>query len=488
MKIALASSEAVPFAKTGGLGDVVGALFREFWQQGHEVTLFLPLYGGIRKTFGMHLHPACEPFSVPIGGDQKPCQVFVLTKLPFTSHAGRKPERQVGRVLFISNDFYYDRDDYYGTAAGAYPDNDARFIFFCKAIMEASRCMQLHFDVLHCHDWQTALTPLMMKEWCKNDHLFAETRTVFTIHNLGYQGIFPEQTLDFIGLDRRWFTMEGIEFYGQVNFLKAALISADVLTTVSPTYAREILTADFGFGLDGVLRKRRDDLYGILNGLDYSQWTPYADPHLPSRFSSSHLAGRAWCRRHLIKEHNLEDGLLRPLLGFVGRLVDQKGVDVLAQAIPGLIALGANIAIVGKGDPALQEMLRDLFRHYPGRMILHLGFDETLAHRIYATADLFLMPSRYEPCGLAQLIAMRYGAIPVARRTGGLADTIDHGRTGFLFNECSADALIAGVKEALAVRSDAKAWRRMIHAAMDEDFSWTRSADQYLRLFRDGSL
>lgn len=488
MKIALVSSEAVPFAKTGGLGDVAGTLFREFWLAGHDVTLFLPLYRNIRADYGAQLHEVGEEFLVPLGPDMLSCRVFSLTRLPFAPKAGRKPANQVGRVLFIANDSLYDRDEYYTTAAGAYPDNHARFVFFCKAVLEASRRLELRFDALHCHDWQTGLIPVMLKEWYGNDPLFAGMRTVFTIHNLGYQGIFPKETMEMIGLDRRWFSMEGLEFYGQVNFLKAGLIGADVLTTVSPTYAQEILTPAEGFGLDGVLRNRSDVLHGIVNGLDYAEWTPYSDPHLQSRFSSTHLAGRAWCRRHSVREFGFADGLDRPLLGFVGRLADQKGVDILTEAIPGLIDLGANIAIVGKGDPKLQEQLRTLSLDYPGRIWLMIGFDESVAHRIYAAADIFLMPSRYEPCGLGQMIAMRYGAIPVARRTGGLADTIDHGRTGFLFDDYSAAALLAGVREALGAWSDKKAWKKMVRAAMDEDFSWSRSAEQYLALYRNGYL
>lgn len=488
MRIALVSSEAVPFAKTGGLGDVAGTLFREFWLAGQDVTLFLPLYRAVREIYGAQLHETGTEFMVPLGPDMASCRVYRLEKLPFAPKAGRKPAKQRGQVLFIANDAFFDRDELYATAEAAYPDNDARFVFFSKAVLEASRRLGLAFDAVHCHDWQTGLIPLMMREWYGNDPLFADTRTVFTIHNLGYQGLFPEATMDIIGLDRRWFTMETLEFYGQVNFLKAGLVGADVLTTVSPTYAEEILTPAEGFGLDGVLRKRRDVLYGIVNGLDYAEWTPFADPHLPSRYSSTHLAGRAWCRRTLVKEFGLADGLERPLLGFVGRLADQKGVDILAEAIPGLIELGANLAIVGKGDAKLQELLRDASVTWPGRIWLMIGFDEKTAHRIYGIADIFLMPSRYEPCGLGQMIAMRYGAIPVARRTGGLADTIDHGRTGFLFDEYSSAGLLAGVAEALAVWSDRKAWKKIVRSAMDEDFSWQRSAEQYLQLYRAGAV
>lgn len=486
MKIALVSSEAVPFAKTGGLGDVAGTLFREFWLAGHDVTLFLPLYRTIRATYGAQLHEVGAEFSVPLGTDMVPCRVYRLAKLPFAPKAGRKSAKQSGRVLFLANDAFFDRDELYATAEAAYPDNDARFIFFSKAVLEASRRLGLGFDALHCHDWQTGLIPLMMKEWYGNDPFFAKTKSVFTIHNLGYQGLFPESTMELIGLDRRWFTMEGIEFYGQVNFLKAGLVGADILTTVSPTYAQEILTPAEGFGLDGVLRKRSDVLYGIVNGLDYAEWTPYSDPHLPSRYSSTHLAGRAWCRRTLLKEFGLTEGLERPLLGFVGRLADQKGVDILAEAIPELIALGTNIVIVGKGDAKLQELLSAASLKYTGRIWIMVGFDETVAHRIYGISDIFLMPSRYEPCGLGQMIAMRYGSIPVARRTGGLADTIEHGRTGFLFDEYSSAALLAGVREALEVWSDKKAWKKIVRAAMDEDFSWARSAGQYLKLYQDG--
>ncbi len=486
MKIAIVSSEAVPFAKTGGLADVAGTLFREFWQMGNEVVLFLPLYRCIMSRFGGALKELDEQFSIRLGSEDVVCRLFSLDKMPFAAKAGRRPGGQSGRVIFICNDAFFDRDDLYGTAGAEYADNAQRFIFFSKAVPEAISRLGYAFDAIHCNDWQTGLVPYYLKTMRSGAPVFARSRSVFTIHNLGYQGIFPPETMALTGLGWEHFTMHGLEFYGQMNLLKAGIVGADEITTVSPTYAREILTPEHGFGLEGALLSRRESLHGILNGIDYAEWTPYADPHLPSHYSSTHLAGKAWCRRKLVREWKLADGLARPLISFVGRLADQKGVDLLAEAIPEIIGLGANIVIVGTGDARLQDMLVSLRARFPDNLHLTIGFDEAHAHHVYAASDLFLMPSRYEPCGLGQMIAMRYGTIPVARRTGGLADTIDHGRTGFLFDEPTAVALAASVREALAAFADKRAWRRITRAAMDEDFSWTSSARQYLDLYRGG--
>ncbi len=487
MKIAIVSSEAVPFAKTGGLADVAGTLFREFWQMGNEVVLFLPLYRCVASRFGGDLKELGNPFLVRLGGDEAVCRLFTLDKLPFAAKAGRRPAGQSGRVVFIGNDAFFDRDDLYGPAGAEYADNARRFIFFSQAVLEAINRLEYAFDAIHCNDWQTGLVPYYLKTLRAGAPAVAQSRSLFTIHNLGYQGIFPAETMSLTGLGGEHFTMHGLEFYGQINMLKAGIVGADEITTVSPTYAREIMTTEQGFGLEGVLRSRRESLRGILNGIDYAEWTPYADPYLPSHYSSTHLAGKAWCRRKLVRQWKLADGLSRPLISFVGRLADQKGVDLLAEAIPEMIGLGANIVIVGTGDARLQDMLISLRERFPDNLHLTIGFSEAHAHHAYAAADIFLMPSRYEPCGLGQMVAMRYGTIPVARRTGGLADTIDHGRTGFLFDEQSAGALAAAVREALAAFADKRSWRRITRAAMDEDFSWTNSARQYLDLYRGGA-
>lgn len=486
MKIAIVSSEAVPFAKTGGLADVAGTLFRTFRQMGNDVVLFLPLYRSVRAQYGRDLREIDTPFSIQLGGEEATVRLFALDKMPFDSKAGRRPAGQSGRVLFVANDAFFDREELYGTADAAYADNAQRFIFFSKAVTEAISRLGYEFDAVHCNDWQTALIPYYMKTLWRGAPAFAKTRSVFTIHNLGYQGIFPPEAMALIGLGWEYFTLHGLEFYGQVNLLKAGIAGADAITTVSPTYAAEILTAEYGFGLEGALSARRERLHGILNGIDYAEWTPYADPHLPSRYSSAHLAGKAWCRRTLVSEWKLSDGLSRPLIGFVGRLADQKGVDLIAEAIPEMIRLGANIILVGKGEARLHNALSALQDRFPGHMHLTIGFAEPHAHHVYAASDLFLMPSRYEPCGLGQMIAMRYGTIPVARRTGGLADTIDHGRTGFLFDEPTAVALTGSVREALAALRNKSSWRKLVRAAMDEDFSWTRSAQQYLDLYQVG--
>lgn len=484
MKIAIVSSEAVPFAKTGGLADVAGTLFREFWQMGNDVVLFLPLYRCVRERFGSNLKELDEHFAIRLGHDDISCRLFALEKMPFAAKAGRRPAGQRGRVLFIAHDAFFDREELYATAEAAYPDNAQRFIFFSRAVVEAIARLGLSFDAIHCNDWQTGLVPYCLKTTRSGAPLFQNARTMFTIHNLGYQGLFPAETMALTGLGWEHFTMHGLEFYGQVNLLKAGIVGADVITTVSPTYSREILTSEQGFGLDGVLASRRESLHGILNGIDYAEWTPFTDPHLPSHYSSTHLAGKAWCRRTLAREWKLADGLSRPLISFVGRLADQKGVDLIAEAIPEMIALGANIIIVGRGEASLQDLLISLQDRFPGNLHLTIGFAEAHAHQVYAASDLFLMPSRYEPCGLGQMIAMRYGTIPVAFRTGGLADTIEHGRTGFLFDDLSAFSLLQCIRQALTVFSDKSAWRRLVRDAMDRDFSWASSARKYLSLYQ----
>jgi len=489
MRIALVSSEAVPFAKTGGLADVAGTLFREFWHLGHDVVLFLPYYRAVKNRWGRSLSEACPSFSVQLGDSSVTCRALSLDKLPFANKAGRRPAGQRGQVVFIEHDAFFDRDELYATAEGAYPDNRDRFIFFAKAAVEAMQRCGPAFDVVHCHDWQTGLIPLYLKTLWSGAAAFFHTRSVFTIHNLGYQGLFPADSLPLTGLGWEHFTMDGIEFFGQVNLLKAGIVGADAITTVSRTYAREMLTPEQGFGLDGILRKRSEVLFGIVNGIDYAEWTPFTDPFIPSRYSSTHLTGKSWCRRTFVKEHPLGGGLDRPLLSFIGRLADQKGVDVLVEVIPALIEEeGCNVAIIGKGIARLQEAMAALKGRYPDAMHLTLGFDEKLAHSLYAASDIFLMPSQYEPCGLGQMIAMRYGTVPVARRTGGLTDTIEDGVTGFLFDDYSADAFLICIRSALAAWKDKRSWRLMVRAAMDQDFSWERSAKEYCRLYMDGRV
>jgi starch synthase len=476
MKVLIATSEAVPFAKTGGLADVAGSLYREYGKTAtFDAALVLPLYREVREKFALRdtgLH-----FTIPVGAKSYPCRVWLF-----------EPS-----VYFLEGNEFFDRAELYGTAEGDYPDNAARFTFFNRAVLEACMALGLKPDVIHCNDWQTGLIPLYLKTVYRNE-FFRETASVLTIHNLGYQGLFGAVDFPLTGLGSEWFNPAGVEFYGKVNFLKAGIIAADRITTVSRTYAREILTPEFGYGLDGVLRTRSRDLSGIVNGIDVEEWDPARDPAIPARYGPSDLKGKATCRKRLVEECSLRlGGSDAPLVALVGRLSTQKGLDLFIEVADEIVASGIGVIIFGKGDESLQEKVRGLGAKHAGAVYARIGYDESFAHRIYAGSDLFLMPSQYEPCGLGQMIAMRYGTVPVARKTGGLADTIvDHDAlrgegTGFLFEEYRPKAMRDCLKRALCVFVDRRRWTKMLVGAMKTDFSWEKSARQYIGLYHSAS-
>jgi len=472
MKILIAASEAIPYAKTGGLADVTGSLLKEYGKiSAIETYLILPLYSGIQEKFCL----------VDTG---------ISVKIPIGPRwYGGKIWSHGSSVYFVECSELFGRPELYGTSQGDYPDNAKRFAFFSRAVLETCMSAGLKPDIIHCNDWQTALIPLY-RETLYNNDFFSKTMNVLTIHNVGYQGLFDASDLSSTGLGSEWFTPEGIEFYGRVNFLKGGLVSADILTTVSDTYAREILTPEYGYGLDGVLRKRSSDLYGVLNGIDTEEWDPWKDPHVPSNYRLSDIAGKAVCKRRLLQECSLDPGLGNaPLVAIVGRLSQQKGLDILLESVDDIISMGVGLVIFGKGDETRHARVLEVAERHQGTAFVKIGYDESLAHRIYAGSDMFLMPSRYEPCGLGQLIAMKYGTIPVARKTGGLADTIsdydpstDFG-TGFLFEEYGAASLKACVKRALRVFAERERWKHLIVRAMGMDFSWESSAKKYVELF-----
>jgi starch synthase len=493
MRIALISSEAVPFSKTGGLADVAGTLFREYNRMGVDASLFVPLYKVTAERFRGSLVDTGTEIDIPVGKIAKKCRVF-------TAANQKRGNQGHGTVYFVSNDEYFGRDEMYCDATGDYPDNDSRFIFFCKSVLEICRKFNLKFDVLHCNDWQTGLIPLYLMTLYRSGPLFKKTRTVLTIHNLGFQGLFPASALEITGLGTDIFNPEGIEFYGKVNFLKAGIISADIITTVSSTYAKEILTPEKGFGLDGVLRKRAASLFGVLNGIDYTEWNPAGDDFLPAAYSKIDLSGKAKCKKELMVQCAFKGSQETPLLCFVGRLSAQKGIDLLTGTVDELMKGGANLFVLGKGDRRFEEALKKYGHRYPGRVYIGTGFDEALAHLAYAGSDIFLMPSVYEPCGLGQMIAMRYGTIPVAYDTGGLADTIvspgDHAEkffcekvygtikeTGFLFGRHSREAFLGEIRKALCIYYNKDIWQKLIKNAMGRDFSWKKSAARYLELY-----
>lgn len=480
MDVLIASSEAVPFCKTGGLADVAGTLPKELEKLGLKVRLLLPLYKKVKR----------EPLR-PTGLKIK---VFISDRFEEASLWQGKTGRDVP-VYFIEKDKYYDRPELYQTSEGDYPDNAERFLFFSRAILEASKVLDLKPDIIHLNDWQTAMASVYLKTLYKDDPCFKRTASLLTIHNLGYQGLFWHLDMHLTGLGWEFFTPEGIEFYGKISLLKGGIVFSDIINTVSKTYSREIQTEEFGFGLDGVLRKRREDLYGIINGIDYDEWDPSRNGSIPSQFGLNDMKGKDICKRAVQKEMGLEDTGY-PLIGMITRLAGQKGLDILSESIEDIMKLDLQLIILGEGEETYHKKLSSISRKYPSRIGVKIGFDPVLARKIYAGSDFFLMPSRYEPCGLGQMISLRYGTIPIVRKTGGLADTVKEFSlnrsyktyktygNGFLFEEYSARALFRAIKKALGIYKDKRLLPLLVSNAMSCDFSWSVSAKKYLDLYK----
>lgn len=476
MNILLVASEVAPFAKTGGLADVAGALPQALARLGHDVRIFMPWYHTVsEKPFASErLHIKIE---VEVAGLKRSAEL----------RQGRLGEVP---VYFLDYPEFFQRQGLYGTTtAGDYPDNAQRFGLFCRAVLEALPQLDFRPDVLHLNDWQTGLIPVLLRSERRADPFYARTATVMTIHNLGYQGLFAPDTLTELGLGPELFHMEGLEYYGQLSFLKGGLFFSDLITTVSPSYCREIQTPEFGHGFDGILRKRRKELIGILNGIDYQQWNPATDAALHTPYSAEDPTGKV--QNKLDLQHQL--GLARdshlPILAMVTRLATQKGLDILEAAWPKLIRRPLQFVLLGDGEEQHMAFFRRLQDRHPELVSITLSFDDTLARRIYAGSDLFLMPSHYEPCGLGQLIALRYGSIPLVRRTGGLADTVDDADAdprgnGFVFKTPSARALLTALDRALKRYQDHEDWAQLVPRAMAGDFSWERSAQRYVAVYR----
>lgn len=469
MKVLFCVLEAVPFAKTGGLADVAGALPAALRKKDLDVRLMLPLYRGIERG---GLEPV-RRITASVGG----------SALEGVLWSGTSPDGIP--VYFLDSPTLFDRAGLYGEGGRDYEDNLLRFAFFCQAAVILMEEIWKP-DIAHCHDWHTALVPAYLR--LRRDPL----PTLFTIHNLAHQGIFPPEQFPLTCLPSEAFTMHGVEFYGKVNVMKAGLIHAHVLSTVSETYAREIQTEEFGMGLDGLMRVRSADLFGILNGVDYSQWDPSVDPHIPARYSADDLSGKARCKAGLQADLGLPVSAYTPLIGTVARLVSQKGFDLVAEGLEQIVATGAQVVVLGTGDPGYEAVFRQASERWPRQVRAIIGFDEGLAHRIEAGADIFLMPSRFEPSGLNQLYSLRYGTVPVVRRTGGLADsivdvtpeTLQSGQAnGFAFDHYSPEALVATVGRAIAAYRDPGLWRWLQQVGMRADFSWDRAADRYWALY-----
>lgn len=473
MRIVFAIAEADPFVKIGGLGEVGGSLPVALQKQGADVRVILPEYSMIPSHFRSDFHTVAH-FSVPLSWRQQYCGLKELV------HRGV-------HYYFIDNEYYFKRSNIYGSF-----DQAEQFAFFSRAVMES----MLHLpafkaDIIHCHDWHTALIPLMLKEFYSQEPLYHNVKTVFTIHNLLYQGIFPEAVLgDIIGLGREFYSADTLEFDGMVNYMKAGLLFADRVTTVSPTYAREIQYAYFGEKLEGVLQQRKGELNGILNGVDYELYDPASDPYLAVGMDGSDLA-KTQSKIYLQKSLGLPVREDVPILGMVSRLVEQKGLDLLAHAMEDILKLDVQIVILGAGERRYEEMLYYYSGQHPDQVAVRTVFDDRLAHRIYAGADILLMPSRFEPCGISQMIAMHYGTVPIVRETGGLKDTVipynqfTGEGNGFSFANYNAGELLFALKQAVKIyREEEPVWKVIRRRAMESDFSWERSAQAYLQIYQ----
>jgi starch synthase len=476
VRVLLAASEMTPYAKTGGLGDVVGALSLELADLGHEVICCLPYYRCVRNVVTT-AKPLGLALQIPLGS--KLANGDVLETL----HAGRV------RVLFIRRDEYYDRSELYHTGGRDYDDNAERFLFFSKAVVELAGDNRLEPDIVHCHDWQTAFMPVQAAYRRSALGAGFGAKTVFTIHNLAYQGMYPASVFALTNLPGEFFTPAALEFYGQMNLMKGGIIFSDAITTVSKRYAQEILTPEGGFGLDAVLRTRSADLHGILNGADYRIWDPATDPVLKAHYSLDDPSGKRLCRAQLLRETGLEVENSMAIAAVISRLTGLKGVDLIAGGVEKLLGLGVALVVLGKGEQKHEDLFVDLAKRFPKRIFCRIGHDEALAHKIQAGADVLLMPSKFEPCGLTQMYALKYGTVPVVRATGGLDDTISQydrktGKgNGFKFTEYSSEALVKALREAMSLFHRPQEWQKLVRNAMACDFSWRRSATEYAKLY-----
>ncbi len=474
MHIALAASECVPFSKTGGLADVVGALPRALASLGHQVSVYLPRY---RQTKLPDAQTVVRSITVPFDDRYRFCSVVTGG-----NHSGM-------RFYFVEYPEFFDRDGLYGTPNGDYPDNAERFALFSRAVLEASKVLGVP-DIFHCHDWQSALVPVLLRTQYAEDPAFQDVATVFTIHNMGYQGLFPPDTLPLLMLPWDLFTISKMEFFGNLNFLKGALVYSDFVTTVSRKYSQEIQTTEFGFGLEGVLHDRAATVTGILNGVDYDEWSPQTDKFIAAKYSPQDLSGKLKCKQDLLAAFGVTGADLRlPVIGIVSRFAAQKGFDLIARIMDRLAREEMTVVALGTGDKPYEDMFVRLNKQFPQKIAVKVAYDNAIAHKIEAGSDMFLMPSKYEPCGLNQIYSLKYGTVPIVRATGGLDDTIEPWNartgkgTGFKFSEYSGEALLLTVEEALRAFRDQTSWQMLMRNGMSKDFSWNASAKEYGRTY-----
>ncbi len=474
MHIAFVASECVPFSKTGGLADVVGALPRALAAAGHEISVFVPRY---RLTRISEERTVVQSITIPFDDRYRFCSVLSGAGYPGV------------RFFFVDYPPYFDRDGLYGTASGDFPDNAERFALFCRAVLEASKILGVP-DIFHCHDWQSALVPVLLRTQYLEDPAFRDCGTVFTIHNIGYQGLFPAEILPLLTLPWDLFTITKMEFFGNVNFLKGALAYSDLITTVSRKYAQEIQTTEFGFGLEGVLKERAQTVIGILNGVDYEEWNPETDRFIAAHYSADDLSGKQECKQDLLASFGLGNADPNlPVIGIVSRFAAQKGFDLIGQIVDRLALEDVLLTVLGSGDKLYEEMFLRLCRRVPNKIAIRIAYDNGLAHKIEAGSDMFLVPSRYEPCGLSQIYSLKYGTVPIVRATGGLDDTIDlwdqrtKKGTGFKFQEYTGEALLRAIHQALQLYRDQGSWQKLMRNGMSKDFSWRVSAREYVRAY-----
>lgn len=473
-----------PLAKVGGLADVIGTLAKRLNEAECDLRVILPFYKQVKKSIKkLKLSPVKLKQDV----------VLCIDWLPFRANVYKLKVNKVN-IYLIENDELYNRDQIYATREGEFEDNDIRFGFLSLAALETVKSLGYKPDVIHCHDWQTALVPICLRwrKHLKNDPFFKDTRTVFTIHNISFQGAFGKNILEKFGLPEYLFTSQGLELQGKANLLKGGIIYSDMVTTVSPTYAEELKRREYSYGMDAVLKwisRKSDNYTGILNGIDYDLWDPKTDSAIYEKYSNSRISGKRKNKEKLQKELGLEQSPDTPVIAFVSKLNEQKGVDLLIDSLPQIFDLGYQLVISGEGEQRYEQILRKLRRRNAGNISVNLGLNEELERKVYAGSDMILKPSRFEPCGLAQLISLRYGTVPVVRGTGGLIDTVrDYSKdnkngNGFVFEEFSKVSLLDALLRAISVYENKREWHKLLRRGMKEDFSWRKSGMKYLQMY-----
>jgi starch synthase len=483
LNILFCTSEVTPYSKTGGLADVSNSLPQELNALGHAVRIITPKYGGLdERKLRIYEIKRLTGIDIPVGNRIAKCNIkssFIVS-----------PKGKVQVFLLENDEFFNKQSPYVDIKTGKdYTNNDERFIFYNRAVVQVLGLLGWQPDIVHCNDWQTGLIPAYLKTIHSKDPLLNSVKTIFTIHNLAFQGIFPDKSFNKTGLPDNIFNEEGVEYHKNFSFLKAGLMFSDIITTVSEKYAQEITASnEYGYGFEGILKKRKKDLYGILNGVDYTVWNPERDRLIPYRYSSKELPLKRENKKTLCKHFKLEYDADTPLIGVISRLTIQKGFDLIEGIVGDLMKEKVQLVILGTGDKKYHKTFEGFRKKFPKKIGLHLGFSEEIAHLIEAGSDIYLMPSKYEPCGLNQMYSLRYGTIPVVRATGGLADTIDEYRNGsgngFLFDKYNAGALMTALKRALKLYKNHEEWTKLVRQAMSYDFSWEVSAKKYVDLYR----